>query len=338
MVSIRIIMKKCMETDKPLIAILMAVYEPKIDWLQEQLLSLNFQTYSNLKLYIRDDCSPTIAFEEIENCVKSCISAFPVEVRRNEENIGSNRTFERLTEEADGIYFAYCDQDDIWVAKKLAVLQKRIEENKRNLLVCSDVYVINEDGQELANSITKMRRHHEFHSGENLADQLIFHNFVIGSTLLVCASMAKQALPFCPDMVHDHYLALFCAEHGRICTVNEPLIKVRFHANNQTQLMAGVYDKESYMRIRIETVVRRLEWLDRYFKCCPLTRREIENGKKWINARKRNWEKAFNWKNIRCMLKYQKYGRNAVLFELFAVRMPDRLFLFIIELARHNYI
>ena len=66
-----------MGTGKPLIAILMAVYEPQMDWLREQLLSLEGQTYPNLRLYIRDDCSPTVPFEEIQGCVKECIQSFP---------------------------------------------------------------------------------------------------------------------------------------------------------------------------------------------------------------------------------------------------------------------
>ena len=40
-----------MEMDRPQIAILMAVYEPRMDWLREQLESLEKQTYPNLKLY-----------------------------------------------------------------------------------------------------------------------------------------------------------------------------------------------------------------------------------------------------------------------------------------------
>ena len=108
-------MSGCTETGKPLIAILMAVYEPRMDWLREQLESLEKQTYPNLKLYVRDDCSETVSFEEIERCIKEYIHSFPYEIQRNEANLGSNRTFERLTEEAEGTYFAYCDQDDVWL-------------------------------------------------------------------------------------------------------------------------------------------------------------------------------------------------------------------------------
>ena len=65
-----------MGTDKPLISILMAVYEPRIDWLREQLVSLNEQTYPNLRLYIRDDCSPTVSYEQIQSCVQDCICSW----------------------------------------------------------------------------------------------------------------------------------------------------------------------------------------------------------------------------------------------------------------------
>ena len=116
-----------METDKPRIAILMAVYEPQMDWLREQLKSLERQTYPNLHLYIRDDGSSTVPFEEIEACVENCIHSFPYVIRRNEENLGSNLTFQRLTQEAEGDCFAYCDQDDVWLPEKLAVLQEELE-------------------------------------------------------------------------------------------------------------------------------------------------------------------------------------------------------------------
>ena len=59
-------MKECMQTDKPRIAILMAIYEPNLEWLREQLISINEQTYPNLYLYVREDCSPKVSCSEIE--------------------------------------------------------------------------------------------------------------------------------------------------------------------------------------------------------------------------------------------------------------------------------
>ena len=62
------------EAKAPRIAILMAIYEPRMDWLEAQLRSLDAQTYPNLRLYIRDDCSPTVSLDAIAACVVGGIS------------------------------------------------------------------------------------------------------------------------------------------------------------------------------------------------------------------------------------------------------------------------
>ncbi len=67
--NIRSIMNECMGIDKPLITIVMAVYEPEYAVAQgAAFLSLEAQTYPNLELIIRDDCSPTVPFEQICEC------------------------------------------------------------------------------------------------------------------------------------------------------------------------------------------------------------------------------------------------------------------------------
>lgn len=327
-------MSGCTETGKPLIAILMAVYEPRLDWLKEQLDSLEKQTYPNLKLYIREDCSPSVPFEEIEDSVKECILSFPYEIQRNEKNLGSNQTFERLTEDAEGEYFAYCDQDDVWLPEKLAVLQEEIEKSGA-LLVCSDMYIIDGSGKQVADSITKVRRHHVFHSGEGLSYGLLFHNFVTGCTTLVKSNEAKAAIPFCPYMVHDHYLALWCAERGTVVSVQTPLIHYRIHDGNQTALLAGVHDKASYGTVRIHGLLERLCWLQKHFPCGEELRGELNSGLDWVQAREDNWlykkGRAEVWK-------YRRFSLLPSLFELIAVKMPEGLFRFCIHIGRRNWV
>ena len=138
-------MSGCTEIGKPRIAILMAVYDPRMDWLREQLLSLNAQTYPNLMLYVRDDCSPTVPYEDIQQCVRECITNFPYVMTRNERNLGSNLTFQQLTLEAEGVYFAYCDQDDIWLPEKLTVLEEISKSGA--LLVCSCMLLMEKENR-----------------------------------------------------------------------------------------------------------------------------------------------------------------------------------------------
>lgn len=322
-----------METGKPLIAILMAVYEPRLDWLREQLESLEAQTYPNLRLYIREDCSPTVPFAEIERVVRECIRSFPYELRRNEENLGSNLTFEQLTREAEGEYFAYCDQDDIWLPEKLEVLQREMEKSGV-MLVCSDMYIIDGKGRQVADSITKVRRHHKFHSGSGLAEGLLISNFVTGCTMLVKSEAAKAAVPFCPYMVHDHYIALYCAASGgEICSVLRPLIRYRVHGGNQTGLMAGVTDKKSYGRIRIDQPLKRFRWLIREFPYKEELAQAIQLRIAWMEARKRNWDSG---KEKRLIWKYRSFSPWASLFELVARWLPEMVFEWIISISKHN--
>lgn len=323
-----------MRDGKPLISILMAVYEPRLDWLREQLESLEAQTYPNLRLYIRDDCSPTVPFREIEECVKRCIRSFPYKIERNEENLGSNLTFERLTEGAEGEYFAYCDQDDVWLAEKLAVLQEEIEQSGA-LLVCSDMFIIDGEGKQTADSITKVRRRHVFHSGGGLTEDLLISNFVTGCTMLVRSDAAKAAVPFCPFMVHDHYIALCCSAAGQIQSVMRPLIRYRIHRDNQSGVMAGIQDKDSYGEIRIDAQVKRFRWLGKHFPYQEGMEEKISQRLEWLLARQRNWKERHGRKTV---WKYRRFSPLASMFELAAVYFPKWLFLLFIGLKKKNFV
>ena len=323
-----------MGTGKPLISILMAVYEPRLDWLRQQLVSLNEQTYPNLRLYIRDDCSPTVPYEQIQSCVQDCITRFPYTITRNEKNLGSNGTFELLTKEAEGDLFAYCDQDDVWLSEKLTVLQEAME-RERAVLVCSDMYVIDGQGKQTADSITKVRRHHVFRSGTNLAEGLLTHNFVTGCTMLVRAESAKRAVPFCPYMVHDHYIALCCAAEGLVYSSSEKTICYRIHGGNQTGIMSGVRDKESYLNVRIGAVEEKLRWLETCFPYRDNLDKSIRRRLRWVQARKENWQEKGHAKEL---WQLRDCGSQVTLYEIMAARLPEKLFMKTINLARKNVI
>ena len=325
-------MHGCTATAKPRIAILMAVYEPRIDWLREQLLSLNAQTYPNLYLYVRDDCSSAASFEQLQTCLRECVTAFSYSLFRNEQNLGSNGTFERLTCEADGECFAYCDQDDIWLPDKLCILQAAIEQENA-LLVCSDMNIIDGAGNRTADSITKIRRHHVFQSGTGLAPYLLRRNFVTGCTMLVRAENAKKAVPLCPCMVHDHYIALCCAAEGKIFSSPEKTICYRVHGGNQTGIMTGVQDKESYYFRRIEAAKDRLLWLDGHFPYRAELADSLHRYLLWVKTREKNW---LGKGHARELWKQRGCGKQVTVYELVVARLPERLFMVTIRLAQRN--
>ena len=246
-----------METGKPLISSLMAVYEPRMDWLRQQLVSLNEQTYPNLRLYIRDDCSPTVPYEQIQSCVRDCITRFPYVITRNEKNLGSNATFELLTKEAEGDLFAYCDQDDVWLPEKLTVLQEAME-RERAVLAYSDVSAVDDEGKLLARSLRELRPRLTYLEGSDLAPKLFFRNCVAGCAMLVNSNIAERAIPFPRQTVCDHWIALLAATEGTVAFVPDQLVRYRQHKRNQTGVLAGVSDKQSYLRYKVAPLEERL--------------------------------------------------------------------------------
>lgn len=324
-----------METDKPRIAILMAVYEPRMDWLREQLISLEGQTYSNLKLYVRDDCSPTVPFGDIEGCVKECIRSFPYEIWRNEKNLGSNKTFERLTAEAEGMYYAYCDQDDVWLPEKLTVLQETLE-RERALLVCSDMYIIDREGKVVADSITKIRRHHRFRSGTGLTDTLWYSNFASGCALLVRGETAKDAIPLNPYMYYDHYITLFAANVGSIAFVDRPLIRHREHGRNQSSTLQGVVDQEIYRRLRVDNTTKAVRWLVENFPADMVLKETLTEGLQWMEARQGYLQGERQLAGT--IWRYRRFSLMASLFELIMPWMPKCIFRLAIWVSKNNYI
>lgn len=298
-----------MGTDKPLISILMAVYEPRMDWLRQQLVSLNEQTYPNLRLYIRDDCSPTVPYEQIQSCVRDCITRFPYTITRNEKNLGSNDTFELLTREADGELFAYCDQDDVWLPEKLTVLQAAME-RERAVLAYSDVSAVDDEGKLLARSLRELRPRLTYLEGSDLAPKLFFRNCVAGCAMLVNSNIAERAIPFPRQTVCDHWIALLAATEGTVAFVPDQLVRYRQHKRNQTGVLAGVSDKQSYLRYKVAPLEERLTCYRQH----TVPQEEIEAfARARIDGR------------IIGIWKYRALAPHEAEFEIAAHLLPDRL-------------
>ena len=138
--------------------------------------------------------------------------------------------------------------------------------------------------------------------------------------MLVDANAAKQAMPFCPHMVHDHYLALWCSARGSIEVCPEQLICYRIHGNNQTGLLMNVVDRASYGTERIDLAIKKFCWLDQNFKCDDSLKTKIREGCIWAQARKENWEQR---KKADVVWKYRHFSKLPSMFEICAARLPN---------------
>jgi glycosyltransferase involved in cell wall biosynthesis len=310
-----------MKTDKPLISIVMAIYEPDLDWLREQLISLNRQTYPNLELIMRDDCSAAVHYEDIARLAGECITAFKYEISRNEKNLAAIVTFESLTAGARGAYIAYCDQDDIWLPEKLDTLYKITDAD--TTLAYSDMYVIDACGRQIAESLKSVRPRLRYIEGPGLAELILFRNCVAGCAMMVRAETARAALPFPKDTVYDHWLAAVAAARGELSFCPKPLVRYRRHANNLTGVLAGLSTKEGYYAARVRPLIERERRFRELYELSP-------EASAFIKAR---LEKRFL-----PIVKYRKFSPRDAYFECAALLVPERLFKWWVKLIRKNCI
>lgn len=307
----------------------MAVYKPNIRWLLEQLKSLNEQTYPNLELLICDDCPDFPADEKI---FAEEITNFPYKLFRNSENLGSNKTFERLTLEANGKYISYCDQDDVWYEDKVKRMAEVLEKTG-SPLVCSDLAIIDGEGKHIADSITKIRKRHVFYDGEGLAGYLLLRNFVTGCAMMMRADIAKKSVPFVDSLIHDQWLAINAALAGRIEVIREPLIDYRQHSENQTGVLKNVNSKDDYYRARIENVCDRISDYKERLSEYPELNRTISELEEFNEGRSRYFYRH-NFADLRIMKRYKYFSKQAMIFEIVMPFIPNRLIKYIFKLIR----
>jgi len=288
------------------VTILMATYDPNLDWLDKQLQSLNEQTYKNLKLILLDDCSPTVSLKDIERAIKKNITAFSYEIYQNEHNLGSCKSFERLTAIGEGEYFAYCDQDDIWEKNKIERLMAVIK--PETSLIYADLSIINQDGIKTHDSLRDIRKRLKHREGYGLEKVILFRNFITGCTMIVKAEIAKASIPFTSEMIGDHHLALYAATKGMIQYLDEPLVRYRQHESNVTGILKGVQNKKDYIDVRVLPLISQFNKLKITFKDNGKMIRHIDKGLVWLKAREQYlkgkfmyafvilWYSGFNFK------------------------------------------
>lgn len=305
----------------PKVTILMAIYRPNITWFKEQLLSLNNQDYKSLELLIWNDYPEDTT--DYSSICSSCITRFKFEIYNSEENLGSNGAFENLTRLVSSKYIAYCDQDDIWLPKKISILVDILEKEKL-LLVCSDMLVIDSSGEVISTSIQKYRTNQKLYYGNNQFKKLLAHNFVTGCTILAETNFAKHCLPFPTVFFHDWWLALNAAAYDSLKIINIPLIKYRIHDNQQTGTLKNITNKKEYYNDKIIMSCLRIEKVKSRFQESKYVN-SINEYYKFVKYRIAYFNQI-SIKNIWNLFRSSYVDRRVAYFELLFVILPDCIF------------
>lgn len=115
----------------PTVLVMMATYNGS-KYLREQIESVLAQEDVSVTLCISDDQSSDSTFEL---CQEYATNDSRVRATRNEKNLGVGQNFMHMVYDDDNLgydYYAFCDQDDIWLPEKLSRAVNRIQETAGN--------------------------------------------------------------------------------------------------------------------------------------------------------------------------------------------------------------
>ncbi|GLV23527.1 glycosyl transferase family 2 [Sphingobium sp. TomMM35A] len=215
----------------PHVVVLLSTYNGAA-YLQEQLESLRAQEGVLVHLHARDDGSTD------DTC--AILQRFPEVLGEPAEfssgpNLGVSASFLQLLRTApDADYYAFCDQDDVWLPDKLARAVTALAHEEGPALYCSNMTLVDADLGIIG--VPSPHRDLRF-------EHLLFENFATGCTILLNPA-ARALINNCPPangaiMMHDWWCALIVSALGRVHYDPQPRILYRQHGGNVVGLDAS---------------------------------------------------------------------------------------------------
>lgn len=226
------------------VSIAMATYNG-IAYLPEQVDSLFRQTRLPDELVVYDDASTDGTTELLRRIALE--APFPVLVVEGARNRGVNASFQSALERCSGDVVFFCDQDDIWLPRKIETCLLALVLSPGAGFAFCDASQFNSNAANLDRSLWQLarfspRRQAAFRS-DPLGTMLTGGNFVYG----MAAAFRREVLqPFrsidcdAAAMTHDTWFALHASALGAPgIAVPEQLVRYRRHASQASVMLGG---------------------------------------------------------------------------------------------------
>ena len=129
---------------KPLISVVVPVYNVSTKMLKECIMSVVNQTYNNWELCLADDAS---TMPEVRKCLKSFENNPKIKIKYRDKNGHISRSTNSAIEMATGEYVAFMDCDDVLAVNALYEVVKLLNKDKNLDFIYSDEDKLSEDGK-----------------------------------------------------------------------------------------------------------------------------------------------------------------------------------------------
>lgn len=211
------------------IQILLSSYKGE-RYITEQLNSISSQTQATWTIRLRDDGSSDRTWEIIQAWQAKFVDRMFSEKALN---VGVITSFFELIKQADETvdYFCFCDQDDVWLPKKMERAIARLSKVEKGVpaMIFTSTQLVDADLNALGIWPEKPLKDPSFYNA-------LIQNIAVGATVTFNRAALQLVRSHMPNtnyvLMHDWWLYLCVSAFGEVLYDPEPSILYRQHGNN----------------------------------------------------------------------------------------------------------
>lgn len=217
------------------VAVVMSTYNGE-KYVREQLDSILNQTYKNIEIIVRDDGSK----DNTVNIIKEYQEKYSNIKLVIGKNLGFIKSFFELLKITESDYYAYADQDDIWIENKIELavnLLDELDNSKPNMAFGNSDYY-----DENMNLIGEGEKNRKFSF-----NRALFECIGQGMTMTINKKTRDYIVNNPPNncFFHDWWTYLICIGLGNVAYSNVTTVKYRRFKKNATS------EGQGYIRLLV---------------------------------------------------------------------------------------
>lgn len=204
-----------------MVTILLSTYNGE-KYLEEQLVSLLKQINVDIRIFVRDDGSTDKTCDILNQWqCKGVLTWY------SGENLGPARSYFDLMKNAPkSAYYAFCDQDDVWLPDKLNTAVKKLKTSRNPSMYFSQTQMVDEELLPIDTPI--------IHPKCTFEESLVT-SIVTGCTIVINDTLKEYICKYKPKTVlmHDSWIYKLCTSlNGNVYFDPQSYILYRQHCNN----------------------------------------------------------------------------------------------------------
>lgn len=229
----------------PTVAIMMSTYNGE-KFIREQLDSILIQKKVSVYIYIRDDGSTDGTVGIINDYSESYSN---IKLIQDNKNLGPGLSFMTVLEGVVSLekgyeYYAFADQDDIWLEEKLIKAIEQIKMYNKPVLYCSNQWIYRDGNIEGKRYKVPPELTLKGNLTRNLFSGCTYvFNHCLAKLIVNCGMPDKNIL-IC--RCHDSWVTSIALLVGKVVYDHDSFIKYRIHNDN----VIGVKKRTLFMRIK----------------------------------------------------------------------------------------